>query len=117
MPLFSRTNQADAESFITLVQSDAVRENDMTAIIAGGRRIILTRYDGQLYAFDQTCPHAAADLSKGTIHRRRICCHEHDYCFDIQSGRIIWPEDEVYRLRTYEVMEEEGIVKIRLEKK
>jgi nitrite reductase/ring-hydroxylating ferredoxin subunit len=67
-----------------------------------------------LYAIDSACPHAAADLSRGTLRGWQICCHEHDYCFDLRSGRIVWPEDEVYRLRHYETKEENGVVLVRL---
>ena len=37
----------------------------------------------------------------------------HDYCFDVASGRLVWPDDEPYRLRRYDVKEEGGVVKVR----
>ncbi len=96
------------------VDAARVVEDEMTAVQVRGRRVILTRVDGALYAIDSACPHAAADLSRGSLRRWRICCHEHDYCFDIRSGRLVWPEDEPYRLRRYEVKEEGGVVMVRL---
>lgn len=114
MPLFSRGKSDSRDAFVDTVPSARVEENEMTPVQVYGRKIILTRCDGVVFAIDSICPHAAADLSKGTLHRQRLCCHEHDYCFDIPSGRILWPEDEVYRLRRYEVKEEAGVVKVRL---
>ena len=114
MPLFGRDKAVDADEFITVTQSDAVHEDEMTVAKVAGRKVILTRHAGRVYAFDSACPHAAADLSKGSLRSWQICCHEHGYCFDVRTGRIVWPEDEVYRLRRYETKEEDGTVFVKL---
>lgn len=113
MPLFKRGPAADAEGYIEAIAADGVREDEMTAVSVGGKKVILTRHAGRLYAIDSACPHGAADLSEGSLHRGKLCCHEHDYCFDVRSGLLIWPNDEPYRLRRYDVKEEDGVVKVR----
>jgi nitrite reductase/ring-hydroxylating ferredoxin subunit len=107
-------NKRAEGDFIVAARSEAVTEGQMTAVKVAGRRVILTRHNGRLYAIDSSCPHAAADLAKGSLRSWQLCCHEHDYCFDIRSGRLVWPEDEPYRLRRYETREEGGQVKVRL---
>ena len=113
MPLVGR-GPAAQDGFVTAARSDAVGEEGMTAVKIGGRKVILLRHDGQLYAVDSLCPHAAADLTQGSRRSWQICCHEHDYCFDVRSGRIVWPADEFYRLRRYEVKEEDGAILVNL---
>ena len=113
MPLFKRDSSTDAEGFTDAIAADSVREDEMTAVRVGGKKVILTRHNGRLYAVDSACPHGAADLSEGSLHRGKLCCHEHDYCFDIASGQLVWPDDEPYRLRRYDVKEEAGVVKVR----
>jgi nitrite reductase/ring-hydroxylating ferredoxin subunit len=98
--------------FIVAAQSDSVIEGKMTTVKLDGRRVILTRHNDRLYAIDSACPHAAADLAKGSLRSWQLCCHEHDYCFDIRTGRLVWPEDEPYRLRRYETREEDGQIKV-----
>lgn len=114
MPLFNKKTVSIVETFIKTVPASQVKEDEMTSVRVSDRKVILTRHNGKLYAIDSLCPHAAADLSKGSFRSWQICCHEHDYCFDIRSGRIVWPEDEVYRLKRYEVKEENGMVLVRL---
>lgn len=114
MPIFGREKAAGTDDFVIATSGDSVREGASTHVKIGGRKILLTRHDGRLYAIDSTCPHAAADLSQGSLRSWQICCREHDYCFDIRTGRIVWPEDEVYRLRRYETKEEDGVILIRL---
>lgn len=114
MPLFSRKSSPDIDDFYPVCTSEGIVEEEMTAVKVNGRKVILTRHAGQVYAIDSLCPHAAADLTKGSLRSWQLCCHEHNYCFDIRTGLIVWPEDEVYRLRRYEVREAEGQIFVRL---
>lgn len=114
MPLFNRSKARETEEYAPSVPAADVVEGKFLAVKIGPKKVLLTRFNGQVYAIDSLCPHAAADLSAGTLRSWQICCHEHDYCFDIRTGRIVWPEDEVYRLRRYETKEEGGRVFVRL---
>ena len=86
----------------------------MTVVAVNGRFIILTRWQNKLIAFSNRCPHASADLAEGVLHRGRISCPDHGYKFDVANGRVLWPEDGGYRLKLYDVIEENGIIKVRL---
>ncbi len=114
MSLFGRKTSPDIDNYFPVCASENMPEEEMTAVKVDGRKIILIRYEGRVYAIDSLCPHAAADLTKGSLRSWQLCCHEHNYCFDIRSGLIVWPEDEVYRLRRYEVKEADGQIFIRL---
>jgi nitrite reductase/ring-hydroxylating ferredoxin subunit len=114
MPLIKRDTSANTDGFIDVAGAESVYEGRITTVAIHKRKIILTRHEDHVIAIDSVCPHAAADLSKGSLRSWQICCHEHDYCFDIRNGRIVWPEDEVYRLRRFEVKEEGGRVLVRL---
>lgn len=114
MPLLNRRPASEPEAFVAVARSEEVTPGRMTTVKLAGRKIILIRDEGRIFAVDSLCPHAAADLTQGTLRHWQLCCHEHDYCFDIRSGRIVWPEDEVYRLRRYEVIEEAGEIRVRL---
>lgn len=105
---------ADADGFYEAVAAEAVQAGHLTAVTLNGQKVVLTRYDGRLYAFTAVCPHAAADLSHGHLSRHKISCQDHDFCFDLRNGRILWPEDENYRLRTFATKEVDGRVKVKL---
>ena len=104
----------DAAGFYPVTTADAIRPNEITLIQINGHSFILTRWQDKVIAFSNRCPHASANLAEGVLHRGRISCPDHGYKFDVGNGRILWPEDEVYRLKRYEVLEENGIVKVRL---
>lgn len=44
--------------------------------------------NGKLFAFDNSCPHKGAPLSKGEFNGDRIVCHRHFYEFNIFSGKL-----------------------------
>ncbi len=101
--------------FTPTVAAAEVQPQQVTLYQWGERRFILTRLDGQVYAFSSECPHASGDMSVSTISRKgRIDCPDHGYVFDIRSGRITWPEDENYCLRKYPVKEVDGVVWVQL---
>jgi nitrite reductase (NADH) small subunit len=104
----------DAAGFYIVASVEAVLPNQITLVEVNDQSIILTRWQGKVWAFRNQCPHASADLAEGELHRGRITCPDHGYKFDICSGRTLWPEDEVCRLKCYAVMEERGSVKVRL---
>ena len=106
--------KADAAGFYTAVAAAAVQENEMTAVKLAGKKVILTRWQGKLIAFSAVCPHAAADLSQGELHRGKVICPDHEYKFDVGNGRILYPPDETYCLRRYTVKEEDGQVLVQL---
>lgn len=113
MNLFRRA-KPDAQGYYEAAAADSVHPNAMVKIKIEGRQVVLTRFEGQPYAFSAICPHAAADLSQGTLNRWKVSCPDHGYCFDVRSGRILWPEDEPYGLRLYPAKEENGMILVKL---
>ena len=110
----TQNSQPDAAGFYTVSTADAVRANQITLVQINNHSFILTRWQDEVVAFSNRCPHASANLAEGDLHRGRITCPDHGYKFDIGNGRVLWPPDEVYRLKRYEVLEENGIIKVRL---
>ncbi len=100
---------------VRVAGSEEVLEAELRVVRVGKHSVLLTRWDGSILAIDAVCPHAAADLGQGSLHRWKLCCPDHEYCWDIRSGQIIWPQDENYRLKRYETREENGSVFIQVE--
>lgn len=85
----------------TNITAATLPPNTLHKININGQKILLTRHAGQIHAIAAHCPHAAADLTKGTLHKGRIDCPEHNWRFDIQTGRTLYPPDETCRLKRY----------------
>ena len=113
MNIFKKLKPDDA-GFYTAVSTTAVQPNQLTKVEINDQPILLTRWQGELVAVSALCPHAAADLSKGEFYRGKIECPDHGYVFDVRNGRALWPEDEMCRLKRFEVKEEGGVIKVKI---
>ena len=113
--MFRRKVQPDDEGFYpSAITAAEVRENEMCTLKIAGQPVILSRWGGVVYAFSAYCPHAAADLSKGELYKGRIDCPEHGWRFDLQTGRTLYPPDEMCRLKKYPVKEHQGQLLIKI---
>jgi nitrite reductase/ring-hydroxylating ferredoxin subunit len=114
MKIFRQKLKADEMGFYTAVPATTVQANQLTKIQINGQPILLARWQGELVAVSALCPHAAADLSKGEFYRGKIECPDHGYVFDVRNGRTLWPEDEMCRLKRFEVNEQQRMVKVKI---
>lgn len=113
--MFTRKQKADKEGYYWCdVHLDDLEAGEMMKVKINGRAIVLSKYKDQIYAFDDTCPHGAASLVQGSLFTHKISCPDHGYCFDIRTGAIVWPEDELYRLHRYAVKVDNGRIKLLL---
>ncbi|MCB8987685.1 MAG: Rieske 2Fe-2S domain-containing protein [Ardenticatenaceae bacterium] len=115
MNLFKKKLEKDAAGFYTAVSSAELPPEQMLPVNLNGTKVILVRWQGTLYAVSNICPHAAADLSHGEFYRGKLECPDHGYCFDVRTGRTLWPEDEMVRLKRYPVREEDGQIKVKVD--
>lgn len=71
--------------------------------------VALYQLRGELHALADLCPHAGATVSTGELEGSVITCPGHGSQFDVCSGeRVRGPAD--CALRTFEVVEEDGLV-------
>jgi len=55
---------------------------------AEGTIICISRWKGDLFAIQNSCPHAGASLSDGSINAEgEIVCPQHGYRFSLPTGR------------------------------
>ena len=70
-------------------KSDELPNNSIKVISVQDSKILVCRSDNQLFAFDNSCPHRGASLSKSEIKRTKIVCYMHDFEYDLNSGKLI----------------------------
>ncbi|MBK8987183.1 MAG: Rieske 2Fe-2S domain-containing protein [Chloroflexi bacterium] len=114
MKLFNKKADKDAAGFYTAVAAAELPEGQMLTVDLNGTKVILVRWQGTPHAVSSICPHAAADLSGGEFYRGKLECPDHGYCFAVSTGRTLWPEDEMVRLKRYVAKEEAGQIKVKL---
>jgi nitrite reductase/ring-hydroxylating ferredoxin subunit len=77
--------------------------------LPGGRELALYNVNGEFYATENFCPHRGARLVDGILCGHVIECELHGWQFDVRNGECLTVTE---RLKTFEVVVEEGWVKV-----
>ncbi|HWJ36790.1 MAG TPA: non-heme iron oxygenase ferredoxin subunit [Steroidobacteraceae bacterium] len=65
---------------------DIIGENEVAAVVAGGRPLAIFLVDGVFHALHDLCTHGQARLSDGFVEDGCVECPLHQGTFDIASG-------------------------------
>ena len=76
-----------------------------------GDELAVYNVGGEYYATENFCPHKGALLSEGALCGHVIECWWHGWQFDVRSGECLTVNE---RIRTYQVLVEDGVIKIRV---
>lgn len=78
----------------------------MQKVTADGKEILVVNIDGNFYAMDDTCTHAGASLSEGTLEGSIITCGWHGAKFDCKAGKLHTFPAKIKDLNSYKVVVE-----------
>lgn len=78
----------------------------MQKVTADGKEIFVVNIDGNFYAMDDTCTHAGASLSEGTLEGSIITCGWHGAKFDCKTGKLHAFPAKIKDLNSYKVVVE-----------
>ena len=78
-----------SSNWIELAAVDAIPEDDVIGIDAGGKSFALYLVDGEVYATDNICTHGNARLCDGFLEGHEIECPLHQGKFDIRNGKAM----------------------------
>jgi nitrite reductase (NADH) small subunit len=80
---------------------DDLPQNGGIAVDVGEKRIALFRYQGEVFALEETCPHRGGPLHEGSLDRGVVLCPWHQWQFDLKTGCS--PVNPLSRVRVYTV--------------
>lgn|GEM_PF-1101147 len=89
-------------------------ESRAVAASVRGRRLVVCRAGGRLFALEDRCPHASEPLSGGALRGFALECPYHGGRLDVRDGRPLAPPIR-RAARTFPVREAGAIVEIGLE--
>lgn len=73
----------------TLPETALPAEGSMTTADVDGTTVAVARVDGELYAFQDECTHAACSLAGGDIEGQHVICPCHMGTFDVATGAVV----------------------------
>ena len=65
--------------------------NEVRGCAAGGRRLALVNFEGQVCALYARCPHRGGPLDEGEMYLGALVCPWHNFRFDPRTGANVFP--------------------------
>ena len=101
---------ANANQSLIVCAIDDLRPGACVRVeLPDGDELAVYNVNGEFYATENFCPHKGALLSEGVFRGHIVECGWHGWQFDVRSGDCLTVRE---RLKTYEVLVEDGLVKV-----
>ena len=107
-----------------ICNSKDIPNNFFKAIPISNIHVVIGRVNERLFAFDNSCPHRGASLSKGELNGSRVVCYMHGYEYDVFSGKLEyippkWTDQspewiKSKDLKLFPVLEKEGSIYVEM---
>ena len=105
--------------FVAVGKEADVKEGRVKTVhVLTGEAIVLTRVDGKIHAFTNTCPHMHGPLGEGEIAKGVVTCPLHGAKFDVRTGKNMgatFGGQQVGPIKTFPVNVENGMVWVEIE--
>ncbi|MEJ2055756.1 MAG: Rieske (2Fe-2S) protein [Calditrichaceae bacterium] len=99
--------------YIKVAESNQVKDRFAISVIIRDKKIAIFRYNGNLYALRDSCPHQAAPISDGYVDDGYAVCPNHGWRFRLEDGS--YTLNGLMKIPTYEVTERNGNIFIRFD--
>lgn len=86
--------------------------NSVSKVTVDGRDVAVANIGGNYHAVDDTCTHAGASLSEGSISGCNLVCGWHGAQFECATGRLTKFPAKIRDLTSYPVIIQDGNVYI-----
>ena len=80
-----------------------VPSGKMVMVSVDGKDILVTNVDGDYHAMDDTCTHAGASLSEGSLDGSTVTCPWHGSTWDCKTGKLVAFGAQLKDLSSYKV--------------
>ena len=94
MATSSRSSAADTPPAVWRYAGtlDDLWEGEVRGVNLGGVDVVLCNVDGELFAYEDRCPHLANPLSHGVLNHDTLRCAAHEWEFDARTGHGVNPQ-------------------------
>jgi len=79
------------EDFEAVANEGDIKEGGLLGVDVGGRRVVLAKLEGRVYAIGGVCTHMGGDLAQGALEGETLRCPVHRGGFDIKTGEALVP--------------------------
>lgn len=91
-------------AFVKIGSLASLPPGSVTEVTIGDTPYAICNIDGELRAFDGTCPHAGGPIGQGNMQDNLLVCPWHEWAYDCRTGENDY--DPSIKLASFEVKTE-----------
>jgi nitrite reductase (NADH) small subunit len=92
------------DGFVLVARRGDVARDRSRVVRVGRYDVALFDVDGEVFAYENVCPHQGGPIAEGFIEGSTITCPWHAWCFDLRTGSMTI--GDFARLRRFDVTTE-----------
>lgn len=100
------------DSFVSVLPEEDLHEGQPVRVEAEGRKVVLVRQGGRIFALAETCAHLGGPLAEGRLGDGTITCPWHGSTFRLEDGSIV-DGPSTYPQPCYDVRVRNGRIEVR----
>ena len=74
--------------------------------------LALFNVEGEIFALENTCPHAGGPLGEGTLEDEVVTCPWHGWKFNVRTGQRLKNPSQGWTVQRYEVRVIDGLIQV-----
>lgn len=76
----------DEGQFVEVFEENELSEDSVKLVDVEGTPVLLVKVHGEIFAFDNRCPHMSCGFSGGVLEGDVIICPCHEWRFNLKTG-------------------------------
>ncbi len=76
-------------AFMNVASTADLKPNQMKAVNAGGKPILLVNLEGEYFAIGNICTHMGCSLANGSLKGETVQCACHGSIFNVKTGQVV----------------------------
>ncbi|MEO6835366.1 MAG: Rieske 2Fe-2S domain-containing protein [Candidatus Tumulicola sp.] len=82
------TDTIGEKTYVRVAARAGVSERSASIVRAGAYDVAIFSVRGELYAYENACPHQGGPIGEGIVDGATVTCPWHAWCFDVRSGKM-----------------------------
>lgn len=78
--------ESESGAPVRVCSVDDLADGEATVTDVGGVTVAVVRFDGEVYALENVCPHQGGPVGEGKVEEGCIHCPWHGWQFDLETG-------------------------------
>lgn len=95
-------------TYVRVATRAEISEGAATVVAVGRYEVAIFNVRGELYAYENVCPHQGGPVGEGIVEDGTVTCPWHAWCFDVRSGKLTL--GDFAELRRFEILVYDGAV-------